>query len=53
MLIAQGVIGITGNPQLWLRAIMFVVIVGLSIRWVVLHARKVRKNPELSLTFPR
>ncbi|MFR0869015.1 MAG: YfcC family protein [Adlercreutzia sp.] len=51
VLIAQGVIGITGNPQLWLRAIMFVVIVGLSIGWVVLYARKVRKNPELSLTF--
>ena len=30
---------------------MFVVIVGLSIGWVVLYARKVRKNPELSLTF--
>lgn len=51
VLIAQGVIGITGNPQLWLRAIMFVVIVGLSIGWVVLYARKVRKNPESSLTF--
>lgn len=45
VLIAQGVIGITGNPQLWLRAIMFVVIVGLSIGWVVLYARKIRKNP--------
>lgn len=51
VLIAQGVIGITGNPQLWLRAIMFVVIVGLSIGWVVLYARKVRKHPELSLTY--
>ena len=35
-----GVIGITGNPQLWLRAIMFVVIVGLSIGWVVLYAAR-------------
>lgn len=51
VLIAQGIIGITGNPQLWLRAIMFVVIVGLSIAWVVLYARKVRKNPECSLTY--
>ena len=51
VLIAQGVVGITGNPQLWLRAIMFVVIVGLSIGWVMLYARKVRKNPEASLTY--
>ena len=29
---------------------MFVVIVGLSIAWVMLYARKVRKNPKLSLT---
>lgn len=51
VLIAQGIVGITGNPQLWLRAIMFVVIVGLSIAWVMLYARKVRKNPKLSLTY--
>lgn len=51
VLIAQGVIGITGNPQLWLRMIMFVVLVGISIAWVVFYARKVRKNPEASLTF--
>lgn len=51
VLIAQGVIGITGNPQLWLRLVMFVVLVSVSIVWVVLYARKVRKNPEKSLTF--
>lgn len=51
VLIAQGVIGITGNPQLWLRLVMFVVIVGISVAWVVLYARKVRNNPEKSLTY--
>ncbi|WP_304426786.1 YfcC family protein [uncultured Adlercreutzia sp.] len=51
VLIAQGVIGIAGNPQLWLRLVMFVVLVSVSIVWVVLYARKIRKNPEKSLTY--
>lgn len=51
VLVSQGILGITGNPQLWLRLIMFVVIVGMSIAWVMLYARKVRKNPEKSLTY--
>lgn len=51
VLISQGILGITGNPQLWLRAIMFVVLVGISIAWVIMYARRVRKNPQSSLTY--
>ncbi len=51
VLISQGILGITGNPQLWLRAIMFVVIVGLTIAFVMLYATRIRKNPEKSLTY--
>ena len=51
VLISQGILGITGNPQLWLRAIMFVVIVALTIAFVMLYATRIRKNPEKSLTY--
>ena len=39
VLIAQGIIGITGNPQLWLRAIAWVVLLGVGIVFVVAYAR--------------
>lgn len=51
VLIAQGILGIQGNPQLWLRMIAWVVLTAVAITWVVLHARRVKKNPELSITF--
>jgi len=51
VLIAQGIVGIEGNPQLWLRAIVWVVFTALAIIWVMNYARKVKKNPESSVTY--
>lgn len=51
VLIAQGILGIQGNPQLWLRMIALVVLIAVAITWVVLYARRVKKNPESSITF--
>ena len=51
VLIAQGILGIQGNPQLWLRMIAWVVLTAVAITWVVLYARRVTKNPESSITF--
>ena len=51
VLIAQGILGIKGNPQLWLRMIAWVVLTAVAITWVVLYARRVKKNPESSITF--
>lgn len=51
VLIAQGILSIQGNPQLWLRMIAWVVLTAVAITWVVLYARRVKKNPESSITF--
>lgn len=51
VLIAQGILGIQGNPQLWLRMIAWVVLTAVAITWVVLYARRVKKYPESSITF--
>ena len=51
VLIAQGILGIQGNPQLGLRMIAWVVLTAVAITWVVLYARRVKKNPESSITF--
>lgn len=51
VLIAQGILGIQGNPQLWLRMIAWVVLTAVAITWVVLYARRVKKNPESSIKF--
>ena len=51
VLIAQGILGIQGNPQLWLRMIAWVVLTAVAITWVVLYARRVKKNPESLITF--
>ena len=51
VLIAQGILGIQGNPQLWLRMIAWAVFTAVAITWVVLYARRVKKNPESSITF--
>lgn len=48
VLIAQGILGIQGNPQLWLRMIAWVVLTAVAITWVVLPCTKGKmKNPEL------
>lgn len=51
VLIAQGILGIQGNPQLWLRCIAFVVMTVIAIAWVMMYAKKVRANPESSVAY--
>lgn len=51
VLIAQGIIGIQGNPQLWLRGIAWVVMTAAAIVWVMLYARRVRSNPKSSIVY--
>lgn len=51
VLIAQGIAGIEGNPQLWFRLIQWVIYTAVGIAWVMLYARKVKKNPTSSITY--
>lgn len=44
VLVAQGVAGIQGNPQLWFRTIQFVVYMIITITFVLLYAKKVKKR---------
>ena len=51
VLIAQGVAGIQGNPQLWFRFIQYATFTIIGIVWVMMYARKVKKNPTGSITY--
>lgn len=51
VLISQGIAGISGNPQLWFRAIQWVIFTVLGIIWVMWYARRVKKNPKSSVTY--
>lgn len=51
VLIAQGVSGIQGNPQLWLRFIEWIVFTGVSIGFTMWYAARVKKNPEKSVVY--
>jgi uncharacterized ion transporter superfamily protein YfcC len=51
VLIAQGVSGIEGNPQLWLRFIEWIVFTGVSIAFTMWYANRVRKHPEKSVVY--
>ena len=51
VLIAQGIIGIEGNPQLWLRGVALVVFMVITIIWVMRYAMRVKANPSSSITF--
>lgn len=51
VLIAQGILGIQGNPQLWLRVVALVVLTAIAIVWVVTYALRVKKNPESSVAY--
>lgn len=51
VLIAQGILGIQGNPQLWLRMIAWVVLTVVAIAWVIMYARRVKKNPASSTVY--
>lgn len=51
VLIAQGIAGIEGNPQLWFRFIQWIIFTGLGIVWVMSYARRVKKDPKSSITY--
>lgn len=48
VLIAQGVAGIQGNPQLWLRAIAWLVFTLLAIAYTMWYAHRVKRTPQKS-----
>lgn len=51
VLIAQGIVGIEGNPQLWLRFIVWVILTAAAVAWAMHYARRVKKNPMSSVTY--
>lgn len=51
VLIAQGIAGIQGNPQLVFRMVQWVIMMALIIAFVTIRAQKVKKNPESSITY--
>jgi len=51
VLIAQGIVGIEGNPQLWLRGITWVIMMAMGIVWVMRYAKKVKDDPTSSITY--
>ena len=51
VLISQGIIGIEGNPQLGLRFVVWIIFTVAAIFWVMRYARRVKKNPESSITY--
>jgi uncharacterized ion transporter superfamily protein YfcC len=51
VLLAQGIAGVHGNPQLWFRAIAWVAFTALAIAYTMWYAHRVRKNPESSPVF--
>lgn len=51
VLIAQGVAGIQGNPQLMYRFAWWIIMMAISIIFVMRYAAKVHKNPLGSITY--
>lgn len=51
VLIAQGILGMQGNPQLWLRVVALVVLTAIACVWVMSYAHRVKKNPESSVAY--
>ncbi len=51
VLIAQGVAGIQGNPQLVFRMIQFVIIMTIIITFTMVRAKRIQMHPEKSITF--
>lgn len=51
VLVAQGIAGIQGNPQLIFRMIQWVIMMAVIIAFVTWRAMKIKKNPENSITF--
>lgn len=51
VLVAQGIAGIQGNPQLVFRMIQWVIMMAVIITFVTWRAMKIKKNPEKSITY--
>ena len=51
VLVAQGIAGIQGNPQLVFRMIQWIIMMAVIIAFVTWRAMKIKKNPENSITF--
>ncbi len=51
VLVAQGISGIQGNPQLIFRMIQWFIMMAIIIAFVTIRAMKVRKNPESSIVY--
>ena len=51
VLVAQGIAGIQGNPQLVFRMIQWEIMMAVIIAFVTWRAMKIKKNPENSITF--
>ncbi len=51
VLIAQGIAGIQGNPQLVFRMVQWSIMMAIVIAFVTLRALKIRNHPESSITW--
>lgn len=51
VLVAQGIAGIQGNPQLVFRIIQWVIMMAIIIAFTTIRAMKVKKNPQSSITY--
>ena len=51
VIVAQGIAGIEGNPQLGFRLIVWVLYTAMMIIWVMMYAAKVKKDPTKSLCY--
>ncbi|MCI8964511.1 MAG: YfcC family protein [Eubacterium sp.] len=51
VLVAQGIAGIQGNPQLVFRMIQWVIMMAVIIAFVTWRAMKIKKDPEKSITY--
>jgi uncharacterized ion transporter superfamily protein YfcC len=51
VLVAQGIAGIQGNPQLVFRMIQWVIMMAVVIAFVTWRAMKIKKDPEKSITY--
>lgn len=51
VLISQGILGIQGNPQLWLRVIALVVLTAIAVAWVMMYAHRIKRDPRLSVAY--
>lgn len=51
VLVAQGIAGIQGNPQLMFRVIQWLIMMGIIVTFVTVRAIRIKKKPELSIVY--